>query len=110
MTVGANHPGSMQTLLLKSAISEYRTFAMHSFASLREIRMPHLTTDDGVKLYYEEVGAGAPIVGCTTLGHKAPHHQPAVSCTARFALRDNHIGPGGTDWPREVKTTPGKFT
>jgi hypothetical protein len=45
MTVGANHPGSMQTLLLKSAISEYRTFAMHSFASLREIRMPHLTTD-----------------------------------------------------------------
>ena len=24
--------------------------------------MPHLTTDDGVKLYYEEVGAGAPIV------------------------------------------------
>jgi|SoimicMinimDraft_17_1059745.scaffolds.fasta_scaffold08559_1 hypothetical protein len=62
MTVGANHPGSMQTLLLKSAISEYRTFAMHSFASLREIRMPHLTTDDGVKLYYEEVGAGAPIV------------------------------------------------
>ena len=55
MTVGANHPGSMQTLLLKSAISEYRTFAMHSFASLREIRMPHLTTDDGVKLYYEEV-------------------------------------------------------
>jgi hypothetical protein len=62
MTVGANHPGSMQTLLLKSAISEYRTFAMHSFASLRESRMPHLTTDDGVKLYYEEVGAGAPIV------------------------------------------------
>jgi len=62
MTVGANHPGSMQTLLLKSAISEYRTFAMHSFASLREIRLPHLTTDDGVKLYYEEVGAGAPIV------------------------------------------------
>ena len=62
MTVGANHPGSMQTLLLKSAISEYRTFAMRSFASLREIRMPHLTTDDGVKLYYEEVGAGAPIV------------------------------------------------
>jgi hypothetical protein len=57
MTVGANHPGGTQTLLLKSAISEYRTFAMHSFASLREIRMPHLTTDDGVKLYYEEVGA-----------------------------------------------------
>ena len=24
--------------------------------------MPHLTTDDGVKLYYEEVGTGAPIV------------------------------------------------
>ena len=24
--------------------------------------MPHLTTDDGVKLYYEEVGAGMPIV------------------------------------------------
>ena len=24
--------------------------------------MPHLTTDDGVKLYYEEVGSGIPIV------------------------------------------------
>src|ERR1700758_2613526 len=24
--------------------------------------MPHLTTDDGVKLYYEETGAGVPIV------------------------------------------------
>jgi pimeloyl-ACP methyl ester carboxylesterase len=24
--------------------------------------MPHLTTDDGVKLYYEEAGEGAPIV------------------------------------------------
>ena len=24
--------------------------------------MPHLTTDDGVRLYYEEVGTGAPIV------------------------------------------------
>src|SRR6185312_7916600 len=24
--------------------------------------MPHLTTDDGVRLYYEEVGAGYPIV------------------------------------------------
>ena len=24
--------------------------------------MPHLTTDDGVKLYFEEAGSGAPIV------------------------------------------------
>ena len=24
--------------------------------------MPHLTTDDGVKLYYEDAGSGAPIV------------------------------------------------
>src|SRR5262245_29101758 len=24
--------------------------------------MPHLTTDDGVKLYYEETGSGAPVV------------------------------------------------
>ena len=24
--------------------------------------MPHLTTDDGVKLHYEEAGAGTPIV------------------------------------------------
>src|SRR6266508_874091 len=24
--------------------------------------MPHLTTDDGVKLFYEEVGAGVPVV------------------------------------------------
>src|SRR4051812_38083298 len=41
---------------------------------------------------------------------QGPHHQPAAACTARFALRDNHIGPGGTDWPRGVKTTPGKFS
>ena len=24
--------------------------------------MPHLTTDDGIKLYYEETGKGIPIV------------------------------------------------
>ena len=24
--------------------------------------MPHLTTDDGVKLYYEEVGGGVPLI------------------------------------------------
>src|ERR1700754_4096186 len=24
--------------------------------------MPHLTTDDGVRLYYEETGSGAPVV------------------------------------------------
>ena len=24
--------------------------------------MPHVTTDDGVRLYYEEVGTGDPIV------------------------------------------------
>lgn len=24
--------------------------------------MPHLTTDDGIKLYYEETGSGIPIV------------------------------------------------
>ncbi len=27
--------------------------------------MPHLTTDDGVKLYYEETGSGTPIVFAT---------------------------------------------
>src|SRR5437763_4731807 len=27
-----------------------------------EFKMPHLTTDDGVKLYYEETGRGIPIV------------------------------------------------
>ena len=24
--------------------------------------MPHLTTDDGIRLYYEEAGSGAPLV------------------------------------------------
>src|SRR6202040_2639326 len=28
----------------------------------RGIAMPHLTTDDGIRLYYEETGSGAPIV------------------------------------------------
>ena len=51
---------------------------------------------------------GRKIVG--EYGHNPPHHQPATACPARFALRDNHIVPGGTDWPRGVKTTAGKFT
>jgi pimeloyl-ACP methyl ester carboxylesterase len=33
-----------------------------STITVPEIGMPQLTTDDGVKLYYEEVGEGAPIV------------------------------------------------
>src|SRR6202030_2925245 len=28
----------------------------------RGIAMPHLTTDDGIRLYYEETGSGTPIV------------------------------------------------
>ena len=36
--------------------------------------MPHLTTDDGVKIYYEEVGAG----GVRNLGALAQFHQPVV--------------------------------
>src|SRR4249919_3449343 len=35
---------------------------LHTFAPLPETQMPLLTTDDGVKLYYEEVGDGPPIV------------------------------------------------
>src|SRR5947209_3121448 len=30
--------------------------------ALAECRMPHFTTDDGVKLFYEEVGSNVPIV------------------------------------------------
>jgi pimeloyl-ACP methyl ester carboxylesterase len=43
--------------------------------------MPHLTTDDGVKLYYQEVGEGAPIVfvhefagGCRSWEHEQQNY------------------------------------
>src|SRR5437868_7339337 len=36
--------------------------AAPSFALDRKTNMPHLTTDDDVKLYYEETGAGIPVV------------------------------------------------
>src|SRR5262245_24023289 len=61
--------------------------------------MPHLTTDDGVKLYYEEAGAGAPIVlvhqfagDCRSCGHQLGYFRRRcrrIACNARgFAPSD----------------------
>ena len=51
--------------------------------------MPHLATDDGVKLYYEGVGTGAPIVfvhefasGCRSWEHQLPLFRAPHRCIA----------------------------
>jgi pimeloyl-ACP methyl ester carboxylesterase len=51
--------------------------------------MPHLTTDDGVKLYYEEIGAGTPIVfvhefagDCRSWEHQLRHFARRYRCIA----------------------------
>jgi pimeloyl-ACP methyl ester carboxylesterase len=56
--------------------------------------MPHLTTDDGVKLYYQEVGEGAPIVfvhefagGCRSWEHEQQIiHKGLAHLTANRAV------------------------
>ena len=46
--------------------------------------MPHLTTDDGIRLYYEETGSGTPIV----LVHEfADDYLHRVQCPRLSALR-----------------------
>src|SRR5712691_8432061 len=45
--------------------------------------MPQLTTDDGVKLYYEETGAGTPIVFVHEFAGDCRAWEPQVRCFAR---------------------------
>jgi len=57
--VGPCKPGEIVTPIAFLAAG---TFNHISREILRSRSMPHLTTDDGVKLYYEESGSGVPIV------------------------------------------------
>jgi pimeloyl-ACP methyl ester carboxylesterase len=45
--------------------------------------MPHLTTDDGIKLYYEETGSGIPIVFVHEFAGDHRSWEPQVRCFAR---------------------------
>src|ERR1700719_109115 len=49
----------------------------------RGIAMPHLTTDDGIRLYYEETGSGAPIVFVHEFAGDHRSWEPQVRCFAR---------------------------
>jgi len=46
--------------------------------------MPHLTTDDGVKLYYEEVGTGIPIVFVHEFAGDVRSWEPQLRYFGRF--------------------------
>src|SRR6201992_3831098 len=46
--------------------------------------MPHLTTDDGVKLYYEEVGAGVPVVFVHEFAGDVRSWEPQLRYFGRF--------------------------
>jgi pimeloyl-ACP methyl ester carboxylesterase len=45
--------------------------------------MPHITADDGVKLYYEETGSGTPIVFVHEFGGDYRHWEPQMRYFAR---------------------------
>ena len=45
--------------------------------------MPHITTDDGVKLYYEETGSGTPVVFVHEFGGDSRSWEPQVRHFAR---------------------------
>jgi pimeloyl-ACP methyl ester carboxylesterase len=45
--------------------------------------MPHLTTDDGIKLFYEETGIGLPIVFVHEFAGDHRSYEPQVRCFSR---------------------------
>src|SRR5262245_60893526 len=58
--------------------------------------MPHLTTDDGVKLYYEEAGSGAPIVFVHEFAGDYRSWEPQVRF---FSRRYRCIAYNARGWP-----------
>src|SRR5438477_5605901 len=47
------------------------------------MRMPHVTTDDGVKLYCEETGTGTPIIFVHEFAGDHRSWEPQVRCFSR---------------------------
>jgi pimeloyl-ACP methyl ester carboxylesterase len=58
--------------------------------------MPHLSTDDGVSLYYEETGSGTPIVFVHEFAGDHRSWEPQVRC---FARRYRCIAFNARGWP-----------
>src|SRR5215467_4096004 len=66
--------------------------------------MPHLTTDDGVKLYYEEVGSGIPIVFVHEFAGDYRSWEPQMRYFGRFyrCIAYNARGYPPSDVPETV--------
>ena len=67
--------------------------------------MPHLTTDDRVKLYYEETGTGIPVVFVHEFAGDARSWEPQVRELGRLfrCITYNARGYPPSDVPGEVK-------
>ena len=46
--------------------------------------MPHLTTDDGIKLYYEETGKGIPVVFIHEFAGDFRSYEPQVRHFSKY--------------------------
>ena len=62
LTSSSSQTGYQAQPFMRSRTKHRLTHRMTRPILSRESPMPHITTDDGVKLYYEEAGAGLPIV------------------------------------------------
>jgi pimeloyl-ACP methyl ester carboxylesterase len=70
--------------------------------------MPHLSTDDGVKLYYEETGSGAPIVFVHEFAGDYRSFEPQMRY---FARRHRCIAFNARGWPpSEVPQEPTRYS
>ena len=67
--------------------------------------MPHLTTDDGIKLYYEETGTGTPVVFVHEFAGDVRSWEPQVRELSRTyrCITYNARGYPPSDVPSEVK-------
>jgi pimeloyl-ACP methyl ester carboxylesterase len=67
--------------------------------------MPHLTTDDGVKLYYEETGSGTPIVFVHEFAGDCRSYEPQVRyfCRRYRCIVFNARGFPPSDVPDDVE-------
>jgi len=70
--------------------------------------MPYATTDDGVKLYYEETGSGTPII---FVHEFAAHHRSWEPQMRHFGQRHRAITYGARGYPpSDVPEDPAKYS
>src|ERR1700732_5617616 len=70
--------------------------------------MPHLTTDDGVRLYYEETGTGTPIVFVHEFADDCRGFEPQIRY---FARRYRCIAYNARGYPpSEVPEDPSRYS